>query len=176
MVWPEDDARHREVLAALRAWAREIDAVPYPPGLDIDALMARHYENLREESRRAEPVMAMVVTTTAEVSVLAVGGDIDLAGSRRLRSRLAEEIGLAPRGLVLDLTGTAHCSARGLAVLLEVTGEARAASVPFAIAGCAAVVRRAIDVVGLAEALPLHATAAEAVEWLDLLDRLKALR
>ncbi|MEV6641740.1 STAS domain-containing protein [Amycolatopsis sp. NPDC051371] len=170
MVWPEDDARHREVLAALHAWAREIDAVPYPPGLDIDALMARHYESLRE------PEMAMVVTTTAEVTVLAVRGDIDLAGSRRLRSGLAEEIGLAPRGLVLDLTGVAHCSARGLAVLLEATGEARVADLPFAIAGCAAVVRRAIDAVGLDEALPLHPTPAEAVEWLDLLKRLKTLR
>jgi anti-anti-sigma factor len=176
MVWPEDDARHREVLASLRAWAREIDAVPYPPGLDIDALMARHYESLREDSRRAEPAMAMVVTTTAEVSVLAVRGDVDLPGSGRLRSRLAAEIGLAPRGLVLDLTGATHCSARGLAVFLEATGDARVAGVPFAIAGCPAVVRRAIDAVGLAELLPLHATTAEAVEWLDLLDRLKALR
>jgi anti-anti-sigma factor len=171
MVWPEDDARHREVLAALRAWAREVDAVPYPPGLDIDALMARHYESLR-----AEPAMAMVVTTTADVSVLAVRGDIDLTGSRRLSSRLTEEIGLTPRGLVLDLTGAAHCSARGLAVLLEATEDAHVAGVPFAIAGCATVVRRAIDAVGLDEALPLHPTPAEAVEWLDLLKRLKALR
>ncbi|MEU0792629.1 STAS domain-containing protein [Amycolatopsis sp. NPDC005961] len=171
MTWREDDARHREVLAALRAWAREIDAVPYPPGLDIDALMARHFE-----SRREEPVMELVVTTTAPVSVLAVGGELDLTGSRRLRSRLTEEIGLAPRALVLDLTGAAHCSARGLAVLLEATGDARAAGVPFAIVGCVPVVRRAIDALGLGDALQLHATTADAVEWLDLLDRLKTLR
>jgi anti-anti-sigma factor len=170
MVWPEDDARHREVIAALHAWAREVDAVPYPPGLDIDALMARHYESLREE-----PVTALVVTTTAEVSVLAVRGEIDLAGSTRLRSRLAEEVGLAPRALVLDLTGAAHCSARGLAVLLEAAEEARAAGVPFAIAGCVPVVRRAIDALGLGEALQLHATTAEAVEWLELVERLKTL-
>lgn len=171
MFWREDDAQHREVLAVLRAWARKIEAVPYPAGLDIDALMARHYESLRDE-----PVMAMVVTTTAEVSVLAVRGDIDLAASRRLHSRLTEEIGLAPPGLILDLTAAAHCSARGLAVLLEATGDARVAGVPFAIAGCAAVVRRSIDAVGLGEALPLHPTPAEAVEWLDLLKRLKTLR
>jgi anti-anti-sigma factor len=171
MVWPEDDARHREVLAALHAWAREIDAVPCPPGLDIDALLARHYENLREE-----PVMTLVVTATAEVSVLAVRGELDLAGSLRLRSRLTEEIALAPRVLVLDLTGVAHCSARGLAVLLEATGDARAAGIPFAITGCGPVVRRAIDTLGLDKALPLHATTAEAVEWLELLERLKTLR
>ncbi|MEU8639572.1 STAS domain-containing protein [Amycolatopsis sp. NPDC048633] len=171
MAWPENDPRHREVLAALRAWAREIDAVPYPAGLDIDALLARHYAN-----PRAEPAMAMAVTTTAEVSVLAVRGDIDLAGSGRLGSRLTEEIGLAPRGLVLDLTGAAHCSARGLAVLVRATGDARVAGVPFAIAGCTTVVRRAIDAVGLDETLPLHATPAEAVEWLDLLTRLTTFR
>ncbi|WP_329046350.1 STAS domain-containing protein [Amycolatopsis sp. NBC_01488] len=171
MVWPEDDARHREVLAALRAWAEDVAAVPYPPGLDIDALMARHYESLREE-----PEMALLVTTTAEASVLAVSGEVDLAGSRRLRSRLTEELGLAPRLLVLDLTGAAHCSARGLAVLLETTDDARVAGVPFAITGCAPMVRRAIDALGLAATLPLHATTAEAIEWLDLLERLKTLR
>lgn len=171
MFRPEDDARHREVRAALHAWAREVDAVPYPPGLDIDALLARHCESLHEE-----PEMALVVTTTAEVSVLTVRGELDLTGSRRLRSRLADEVGLGPRALVLDLTGAAHCSARGLALLLEATGEARAAGVPFAIAGCVPVVRRAIDALGMDQALQLHATTAEAVEWLGLVERMRALR
>jgi anti-anti-sigma factor len=171
MAWPEDDARHREVLALLRAWARDIDSVPYPAGLDIDALMDRYYAGLREEQ-----ASELVVTSTAEVTVLAVSGEIDLAGSRRLRSRLAEEIGLAPRALVLDLTGAAHCSARGVAVLLEATGDANSAGVPFAIAGCAPVVTRALDAMGLREALPLHPTTAQALEWFDLLERLRTLR
>ncbi|MGK3206034.1 STAS domain-containing protein [Amycolatopsis sp. MEPSY49] len=172
MVWPEDDARHREVLAALRAWAREIDAVPYPAGLGIDALMARYYASLRGDP---EPGMELVVTTTAEVSVLSVHGDLDLAGSLRLRSRLTEELGLHPAVLVLDLTGATHCSARGVAVLVEATSDAAEAGVPFAIVGCAPVVRRAIDALGLGDALPLHFTTAEAIEWLRLLERLKTL-
>ncbi|SFW84806.1 STAS domain-containing protein [Amycolatopsis australiensis] len=173
MAWPEDDARHREVLAALRAWAREIDSVPYPPGLDIEALMARHYASLRDE---ADSVMTMTVTATPEVTVLAVRGEADVSGTMRLRRRLGEEIELAPRALVLDLTGMDHCSARGVAVLLEATGEAEAAGVPFAIAGCAPVVRRAVDALGLDTALPIHPTTAAAVEWLELLGRLKAAR
>ncbi|WP_372672506.1 STAS domain-containing protein [Amycolatopsis kentuckyensis] len=173
MVWPEDDARHREVLAALRAWAREIDAVPYPAGLDIDALMTRYYDSLR---RDADPGMELVVTTTAEAAVLSAHGDIDLAGSLRLRSRLTEELDLAPPVLVLDLAGATHCSARGVAVLLEATADARKAGVPFAIAGCTPVVRRAIQALGLAEALPLHLTTAEAIEWLKILARLTTLR
>lgn len=175
MAWPEDDARHREVTEALRAWARKIDSVPYPPGLDIDALLARHYAS-RQEADEPDPVMAMRLTATAESTVLAVDGEIDLSGSRRLRRRLAEEVGLAPRVLVLDLTGAAHCSARGLAVLLEATGDAREAGVLFAIVGCAPVVRRAVDALGLDAALPIHATTAEAVEWLELLERLTAPR
>ncbi|MGW5723706.1 STAS domain-containing protein [Amycolatopsis sp. NPDC003865] len=173
MVWPEDDARHREVLAALRAWAREIDAVPYPAGLDVDALMARYYDSLCGDPL---PEMELVVSTTAEVSVLAVHGDIDLAGSLRLRSRLGEELGLAPPVLVLDLTGATHCSARGVAELVEAATDAREAGVPFAIAGCAPVVRRAIEALGLSEALPLHLTTAEALDWLLLVERLKTVR
>ncbi|MCR6483601.1 STAS domain-containing protein [Amycolatopsis sp. OK19-0408] len=175
MAWPEDDERHREVLAALRAWARKIDSTPYPPGLDIDALMARHYASLDGELE-PPPVMGMVVTATAETTVLTVGGEIDLSGSRRLRQQLTEEVGLAPRLLLLDLTGTAHCSARGLAVLLEATADAREAGVPFAIVGCAPVVRRAVDALGLETALPIHATIGEAIEWLELLERLKTSR
>ncbi|GAB3148865.1 STAS domain-containing protein [Amycolatopsis sp. NPDC004378] len=173
MVWPEDDARHREVIDGLRAWARKIDSVPYPAGLDIDALMARHYASMGEEP---DPVMTMTVTATAEVTTLAVGGEIDMTGGRRLQRRLAEEIGLAPRVLVLDLTGAAHCSARGLAVLLEATGDAHEAGVAFAIAGCAPVVRRAVDALGLGAALPIHPTPTAAIEWLELLDRLKTPR
>ncbi|MFJ7214939.1 STAS domain-containing protein [Amycolatopsis sp. NPDC098790] len=171
MVWPEDDARHREVLAALRAWAREIDAVPYPAGLDIDALMARYYDSLR-----GDPGMGLVLTATAEASVLAVHGDVDFDGSLRLRSRLTEELGLAPAVLVLDLTGAIHCSARGVAVLVEATADAREAGVAFAIAGCAPVVRRAIEALGLGDALSLHFTTAEAIEWLKLLEQLKTSR
>lgn len=173
MVWPEDDARHREVLAALRAWARKIDSVPYPAGLDIDALMARHYDSL---GGAPTPELALVVTTTAEATVLAARGDLDLAGSRRLRARLDNELRLAPPVLVLDLTGATHCSARGVAVLIEATSAAHEAGVPFAIAGCAPVVRRAIDALGLGDALPLHFTTAEAIEWLRLVERLNTLR
>lgn len=173
MAWPEDDERDREVTAALRAWARQVDAVPYPAGLDIDALVARHFADRKPE---LEPLTSLMVTTTADTAVVAVRGEIDLAGSGRLRRCLADELSLAPRALILDLELTNHCSARGLAVLLETAAAARQAGVPFAIVGCTAVVRRAVTALGLDTALPLHASTAEAVEWLDLLDRLKTLR
>ncbi|MBE1493612.1 anti-anti-sigma factor [Amycolatopsis lexingtonensis] len=169
MVRP-DDEQHRALVAALREWARGVDSVPYPAKLDIDALLDRHYESRPQ----APPAASLVLTATSETTVVAVTGDIDLACGDRLRDRLAEEIGLAPRGLVLDLTGVRHCSARGVALLHEVAGRALRTGVPFALAGCPAVVRRAIETLRLSPPLPLHLTAADAVEWLGILARLRA--
>ncbi|NBH02191.1 STAS domain-containing protein [Amycolatopsis sp. SID8362] len=165
-----DDEQHRALVAALREWARQVDSVPYPAKLDIDALLDRYYE-----SRPAPPPAAsLVLTATADATVVAVSGDIDLACGDRLHDRLAEEIGLAPRGLVLDLTGVRHCSARGVALLHEVAGRAHRAGVPFALAGCPAVVLRAIETLRLGPLRPLHPTVADALEWLGILTRLRA--
>ncbi|WP_439379390.1 STAS domain-containing protein [Amycolatopsis lexingtonensis] len=172
MVRP-DDEQHRALVAALREWARGVDSVPYPAKLDIDALLDRHYES-RPEPPAAPPAASLVLTAFTEATVVAVTGDIDLTCGDRLHDRLAEEIGLAPRGLVLDLTGVRHCSARGVALLHEVAGRALHAGVPFALAGCPAVVLRAIEALRLSPPLPLHPTAADAVEWLGILARLKA--
>ncbi len=169
MVRPEDE-QDRALAAALREWARQVDSVPYPAKLDIDALLERHYQSQREPP----PAASLVVTATADATVVAVTGDIDLAREDRLHGRLAEEVALAPRGLVLDLAGVRHCSARGVALLQEVAGRATRARVPFAVAGCPAVVRRAIETLRLSPPLPLHATAGDAVEWLGILARLQA--
>jgi len=170
MHWSEA-ARNRAVVDALRAWARDIESVPRAAGLDIEKLLARWYDS---ESPEARPAMSMVVTATAEVTTVAVTGDIDLAGSDRLRRRLADELELAPHALLLDLTEVGHCSARGLSVLLETTTEARGDDVPFAIVGAAPVIRQAITVLRLDQVLPVHATMTDAVDWLLLLARLKA--
>ncbi|WP_370962248.1 STAS domain-containing protein [Amycolatopsis sp. cg9] len=171
MVRP-DDEKHRALVAALREWAHRVDSVPYPAKLDIDALLDRHYESRPEPP--APPAASLVLTATADATVVAVTGDIDLACGDRLHDRLAEEVALAPRGLVLDLTGVRHCSARGVALLHEVAGRALGAGVPFALAGCPAVVRRAMETLRLGPSLPLHPSAADAVEWLGILARLTA--
>ncbi|MEV6876176.1 STAS domain-containing protein [Amycolatopsis sp. NPDC051128] len=120
--------------------------------------------------------MTMVVTATAEATVVAVRGEIDLAVLGRLRSRLEEEIGLAPRALVLDLTGVTFCGAGGITELLAAASEARARGVPFAIAAAHRAVLRPVSALRLEQVLPLHRGVAAALDRLAVLPRLRAPR
>jgi anti-anti-sigma factor len=120
--------------------------------------------------------MTMQVTATTAATIVAVGGDIDLAALSRLRSRLGEEIGLAPRALVLDLARVSFCGAGGLTEMLVAASEAHVSGVPFAIAADHQAVLRPITVVGLERTLPIHRTVADALDWLAVLPRMRACR
>ncbi|WP_372664548.1 STAS domain-containing protein [Amycolatopsis kentuckyensis] len=98
------------------------------------------------------------ITTTAERTVVAVAGELDLARTDRLAALLAEELDLAPRALVLDLTGLTFCSARGLGVVLDAVSAARAAGVPVAVVAEGRAVLRPVQALGLEDELPLHRT------------------
>ncbi|MGW5722008.1 STAS domain-containing protein [Amycolatopsis sp. NPDC003865] len=108
------------------------------------------------------------ITTTADRTVVAVTGDLDLARTDHLASLLGEELELAPRALVIDLTGLDFCSARGLGVVLDAVSAARAAGVPVAVVAGNRAVLRPVQALGLADELPLHRTLAEATGHHDL--------
>ncbi|WIY06552.1 STAS domain-containing protein [Amycolatopsis mongoliensis] len=108
----------------------------------------------------------IAITTTAERTVVAVSGELDLAVTGRLAARLGEEIDLAPRALVIDLTHLAFCSARGLSVVLDATAAARAAGVPVAVVADGRAVLRPVEALGLEDVLPLHRTLADAEDRL----------
>lgn len=108
------------------------------------------------------------ITTTAERTVVAVTGELDLARTGRLASLLGEELDLAPRALVIDLTGLAFCSARGLGVVLDAVSAARAAGVGVAVVAAGRAVLRPIKALGLEDALPLHRTLPDATGHHDL--------
>ncbi|MGK3204411.1 STAS domain-containing protein [Amycolatopsis sp. MEPSY49] len=102
------------------------------------------------------------ITTTAERTVVTVSGELDLARTDRLAALLREELDLAPRALVIDLTGLAFCSARGLGVVLDAVSAARAAGVPVAVVAGGRAVLRPVEALGLEDDLPLHRTLADA--------------
>ncbi|SEF37436.1 anti-anti-sigma factor [Amycolatopsis pretoriensis] len=108
------------------------------------------------------------ITTTAERTVVTVTGELDLARTGHLASLLGEELELAPRALVIDLTGLTFCSARGLGVVLDAVSAARAAGVPVAVVAESRAVLRPVRVLGLEAELPLHRTLAEATGHHDL--------
>ncbi|WP_410641119.1 STAS domain-containing protein [Amycolatopsis sp. lyj-346] len=118
--------------------------------------------------------MALRVTATAEATIVAIRGEVDLPVLRRLRTRVGEEIDLAPRALVLELSGVSFCGAGGITELLVAASEAHVSGVPFAIAAAGRAVLRPIRVLGLERLLPVHGTAEEALEWLAVLPRLRS--
>ncbi|WP_410592414.1 STAS domain-containing protein [Amycolatopsis sp. lyj-23] len=118
--------------------------------------------------------MTLRVTATAEATVVAIRGEIDLPVLSRLRTRLGEEIDLAPRALVLDLSEVTFCGSGGVTELLVAASEAHVSGVPFAIAAQGRAVLRPLEVLGLEQVLPIHRTAEAAADWLALLPRLRA--
>jgi anti-sigma B factor antagonist len=118
-------------------------------------------------------VMTLRVTATAEATVVTVRGEIDLPVLGRLRSRVGDEIDLAPRALVLDLMDVGFCGAGGITELLVAASEAHVSGVPFAIATDRRAVLRPLRVLRLEQALPIHGSVAAALDWLAVLPRLR---
>ncbi|MDQ7802994.1 STAS domain-containing protein [Amycolatopsis sp. A133] len=120
--------------------------------------------------------MTLRVTATAEATVVAVRGEIDLPVLGRLRTRLGDELDLAPRALVLDLTEVTFCGAGGITELLVAASEAHVSGVPFAIAADGRAVLRPVRVLGLEQVLPIHRGVEAALAWLTVLPRLRESR
>lgn len=109
----------------------------------------------------------VAITATAERTIVTVTGELDLAVTDRLAARLGEELDLAPRALVIDLTRLAFCSARGLGVVLDAVAAARASGIPVAVAAGGRAVLRPVEALGLEDLLPLYRTLADAKEHHD---------
>jgi anti-sigma B factor antagonist len=121
----------------------------------------------RPDTRR-RPLINIVVTTTAEQTVVAVTGEIDVSVTDRLRERLGEELSLNPRALIVDLTGIRFCCARGLTVLLDTLAAASLRDIPIAVAADGRAVRRLVQLLQLHQVLPLHRNRADAEDWLAI--------
>ncbi|MEU8632889.1 STAS domain-containing protein [Amycolatopsis sp. NPDC048633] len=117
---------------------------------------------------RTRPSATFDLTSTAEASVIAAVGDLDLAVTDRFDALLNRELLLAPPALVFDASAVTFCSARVLTILLD----AGAGGVPFAIAGRCRSLLRPITALGLERMLPVHWDTAEAIAWLKLVPQL----
>lgn len=105
------------------------------------------------------------VTTTADHTVVKVGGEIDVASAPELRDCLNQTINADSRHLVVDLRQVSFMDSVGLGVLVGAhrrllghdhdTGSLQLV--------CAGLVVRIPRVTGLDRVLPLHATMAAAL-------------
>ncbi|UOZ03159.1 STAS domain-containing protein [Amycolatopsis sp. WQ 127309] len=111
----------------------------------------------------------LTVTTTHDSTVVAATGDLDGAVAEHLLGRLADEVALRPRALVIDLSRVAFCSARVLRVLLTTSADAHAAGIPCVLVSDQRAVLRPIAVLGLDHLLQVQPSLAAAREWLAVL-------
>jgi anti-sigma B factor antagonist len=115
---------------------------------------------------RFNPADYVTVTATPlpAVTVVEISGEIDMATRDVMADPLFAQLDIAPPALVLDLTKVEFMGSAGLAVLIEAYKLTRQGdtSLGIVVPGSSHV-RRALEISGLLELLPIYRTTAEAL-------------
>ena len=110
------------------------------------------------------------ITTSVEhrdgVTVLAVGGEIDMVSGPMLERAIAGVLADDPPALVIDLMEVEFLAAAGLGILAA-TREKVGESARFAVAAQGLITSRVIRLVGLDEFLSLHETRQDALTAME---------
>ncbi len=96
-------------------------------------------------------------------SVVAVGGDLDLTSSPRLRKEIVALVSWGTTRVVLDLGGVEFCDSVGLGVILAAVKRVRSHGGELRVANCSEPVRRLFDLTRLDRALPPYPDVAAAL-------------
>lgn len=99
----------------------------------------------------AEPLRVDVQHGPDGRCTLRASGEIDLATSGLLRSRLMEEVEQSPELLVLDLSAVGFLGSSGLAVLVELRTETQRRNIGLRLVTNSRAVLRALTATGLIE-------------------------
>lgn len=89
-------------------------------------------------------------------SVLAVGGEVDLATASSFEARLLEVGGRATGQLVVDLTGVSFMDSTGFNVLVAARRRLRPSGVTISLVTPDPQLRRLLALTGLDEVFPVH--------------------
>ncbi|PKV96910.1 anti-anti-sigma factor [Amycolatopsis echigonensis] len=106
----------------------------------------------------------ILITATADETVVALSAELDRRSTARLGDVLAEETALGPPVLIVDLSGLTFCSVSGLEVLTDAARAAAAAGVEFVVVAAQRAVLRPLRVLRLDRELRVAGCLAEAVE------------
>jgi len=108
--------------------------------------------DLKTESRVAE-----------NVSVLKIGGEIELSNAAQLREALMGAAEAGHAGLVVDLAGVSFIDSTGIGVLVGALKRAREHGSTFVLAGAQRRVRRVFEITGLLGVFALAETVQDAI-------------
>ena len=97
-----------------------------------------------------------------------VSGEIDLSNAEDLRDEIAQWMSNEDRALLVDLTRVSYADSAGMNLLFLLSRQLKDHGQIFgAVLPSESQPRRAFDVVGMAEELPMFETVAEAQGWAE---------
>jgi anti-anti-sigma factor len=97
------------------------------------------------------------------VTVAAVGGELDLATAPELFETVSSRISAGDRHIVLDLSGLTFCDSAGLSLFVRLQRQLEELGGDLTLAAPTPIVRRVLDVTGLAAAFGSHDSVDESV-------------
>jgi anti-sigma B factor antagonist len=109
----------------------------------------------------SEPGFTTSSATHDDVTVLSVGGEIDMATAPAFATAIDELLENIPQALIIDLAGVQFIDSAGLTVLMR-THDRRSAVGHFAVV-VESVCRRPIELIGLDKLFPVCPTLADAL-------------
>ncbi|GAA1759196.1 STAS domain-containing protein [Luedemannella helvata] len=98
------------------------------------------------------------------VAVVSVDGELDLATAPELAAAIDGQVAEGRVYVVLDLTALSFCDSAGLRVFVRYRRQLEEAGGRFVVAAPSPMVRRVLEISGLAEMFGSYATVDEAVE------------
>jgi anti-sigma B factor antagonist len=129
-----------------------------------DAVEAREHEMLSAlaDTDDGSPLRVRV-ERQGDVPVVALHGELDISTAGTFQERLDEVLGGAPRGVVVDLSGTSFIDSTGLAVFLRAS---RTMPGRLAVAAPNPRIARLFQATGLSESVSLRPSRAAALQAL----------
>jgi len=97
-----------------------------------------------------------------------VSGEIDLSNAEDLRDEIAQWATNEDRGVIVDLTSVTYADSAGMNLLFVLARQLKDHGQIFgAVVPSESQPRRAFDVVGMADQIPMFDTLAEAQSWAE---------
>lgn len=97
-----------------------------------------------------------------------VSGEIDLSNAEDLRDEIAKWASNEDRGVIVDLTSVTYADSAGMNLLFVLARQLKDHGQIFgAVVPSESQPRRAFDVVGMADQIPMFETLAEAQSWAE---------
>jgi anti-sigma B factor antagonist len=114
-----------------------------------------------------DEVLSVRTSTVAGAVLVTVEGEVDVATAPELQAHLNQ----AASAVLVDLNAVSFIGSHGLAALVEAHSEAKArGSALCVVLDGNGIVRRSLEITGLAQVLAIHRTAAEALAALGETD------